>query len=221
MLATARRQLPPDGTLPGQWVAEQKPDGFRAILFARPGLVMVQSRQGADLTLAFPEIAAAATGLVEALVLDGELVVPHAGRLHFGELQNRARRRGRSAVQAAADRPAYHRSGTTIRSVRGKADTGGSVPYPSDIALVFGHQPTQRDGESTPEGAYPYGPSRFGVAPRVGSGLRPASARIGHAPMAKPPESMIPRALRSTAGEVSLRWSRRRWSCPCAGDGPR
>ena len=107
MLATARRQLPPDGTLPGQWVAEQKPDGFRAILFARPGLVMVQSRQGADLTSAFPDIAAAATGLVEALVLDGELVVPHEGRLHFGELQNRARRRGRSAVQAAADRPAY------------------------------------------------------------------------------------------------------------------
>lgn len=107
MLAEARRQLPPDEALPRNWFAEQKPDGFRAILFARPGLVMVQSRQGADLTSAFPDIAAAATGLVEALVLDGELVVPHAGRLHFGELQNRARRRGRSAVQAAADRPAY------------------------------------------------------------------------------------------------------------------
>ncbi|GAB2889502.1 hypothetical protein GCM10027074_67320 [Streptomyces deserti] len=40
-------------------------------------------------------------------MLDGELVVPHEGRLCFGELQRRARRRGHSAVQAAAERPAY------------------------------------------------------------------------------------------------------------------
>jgi ATP-dependent DNA ligase len=39
--------------------------------------------------------------------INGELVVPHEGRLHFGELQRRARRRGRGAVQAAAERPAY------------------------------------------------------------------------------------------------------------------
>lgn len=72
---------------------------------------MLQSRQGAgagaDLTGAFPDLATAATELGEALVLDGELVVPHEGRLHFGELQRRARRRGRSAVQAAAERPAH------------------------------------------------------------------------------------------------------------------
>lgn len=40
-------------------------------------------------------------------MLDGELVVPYEGRLHFGELQRRARRRCRGAVQAAAERPAY------------------------------------------------------------------------------------------------------------------
>lgn len=68
---------------------------------------MLQSRQGADLTGAFPDIAAAATELGEALVLDAELVVPYEGRLHFGELQRRARRRGRGAVQAAAEGPAY------------------------------------------------------------------------------------------------------------------
>ncbi|RPE39003.1 ATP dependent DNA ligase-like protein [Streptomyces sp. Ag109_O5-1] len=45
--------------------------------------------------------------LRESLVLDGELVVPHEGRLHFGELQHRARRRGRNALKAAAERPAY------------------------------------------------------------------------------------------------------------------
>ncbi|MFF9090816.1 ATP-dependent DNA ligase [Streptomyces sp. NPDC014991] len=107
MLAEARRQLPPDAALPRNWVAEQKPDGFRAILFARPDLVMLQSRQGANLIGAFPDIAAAAGELGEALVLDGELVVPYEGRLHFGELQSRARRQGRGAVQAAAERPAY------------------------------------------------------------------------------------------------------------------
>ncbi|MGW7662952.1 ATP-dependent DNA ligase [Streptomyces sp. NPDC054756] len=98
MLAEARRALPPDRLLPGHLVAEQKPDGFRAVLFARPGLVMVQSRRGTDLTPAFPEIATAASTLSAALVLDGELVVAAEGRLHFGELQKRARRRGRSAV---------------------------------------------------------------------------------------------------------------------------
>ncbi len=68
---------------------------------------MLQSRQGADLTSAFPDIAGAATGLGEALVLDGELVVPYEGRLHFGELQRRACHRCRSAALAAAERPAY------------------------------------------------------------------------------------------------------------------
>lgn len=106
-LAEARRELPPDGALPGTLRFEQKPDGFRAIVFARADLVCVQSRQGTDLTSAFPDIAQAAAQLDEDLVLDGELVVAHEGRLHFGELQRRARRRGRSAVQAAAERPAY------------------------------------------------------------------------------------------------------------------
>ncbi|MGW2891841.1 hypothetical protein ACWDDN_42365 [Streptomyces griseoruber] len=71
MLAETRRAWPRDGTLPGHLVAEQKPDGFRYILFARPDLVMVQSRRGADLTSALPDIAAAATELSEVLVLDG------------------------------------------------------------------------------------------------------------------------------------------------------
>ncbi|WP_179202116.1 ATP-dependent DNA ligase [Streptomyces caniscabiei] len=107
MLAETRRALPPDGALPGSLQYEQKPDGFRAIVFARADLVRVQSRQGSDLTPAFPEIAQAAGQVGEDLVLDGELVVPHEGRLHFGELQRRARHRGHNAVQAAADRPAY------------------------------------------------------------------------------------------------------------------
>lgn len=105
MLAEARRQLPPDGALPGGLVMEAKSDGFRSLVFARPDGVMVQSRRGADLTPAFPDIAAASSGLN--LVLDGELVVPAHGRLDFGQLQQRAHRRGRSAAQAATEFPAY------------------------------------------------------------------------------------------------------------------
>ncbi|MEV6809687.1 ATP-dependent DNA ligase [Streptomyces sp. NPDC051132] len=105
MLAEARRELPPDRALPGGLVMEAKSDGFRALLFARPDGVLMQSRNGANLTPAFPDIAAAAAGLD--LVLDGELVVPAHGRLDFGELQRRARRRGRSAAQAAVEFPAY------------------------------------------------------------------------------------------------------------------
>ncbi|MFC9646311.1 hypothetical protein ACFTZF_48980 [Streptomyces mirabilis] len=71
MLAEARRQLPPDGTRPWEWTAEQKADGFRAILFARSGQVLLQSRRGNDLTPAFPDIAAEALRLGESLVLDG------------------------------------------------------------------------------------------------------------------------------------------------------
>ncbi|MFI9339994.1 ATP-dependent DNA ligase [Streptomyces sp. NPDC052773] len=106
MLADARPALPRDAALPGGLAFEQKPDGYRALLFAGSDHAHLQSRNGADLTGAFPEIAAAGRVLGGPLVLDGELVVAHDGRLHFGELQHRARRRGTGARQAAAERPA-------------------------------------------------------------------------------------------------------------------
>lgn len=106
MLAKARPELPHDTALPGGLAYEQKPDGFRALLFAGPGGAHLQSRNGSGLAPAFPEIAAAGARLPE-LVLDGELVVVRDGRLDFMELQNRARRRGRGARQAALTRPAH------------------------------------------------------------------------------------------------------------------
>ncbi|MFE0887938.1 ATP-dependent DNA ligase [Streptomyces rochei] len=107
MLAEARSELPHATALPGGLAFEQKPDGYRAILFAGRDGVYLQSRNGADLTGAFPEIAAAGRGLPSPLVLDGELVVAKDGRLDFGELQARARRRGAGARQAARSRPAH------------------------------------------------------------------------------------------------------------------
>ncbi len=59
MLAEARSELPPERALPGGLAFEQKPDGYRTLLFAGPGHAHLQSRNGADLSGAFPEIAAA------------------------------------------------------------------------------------------------------------------------------------------------------------------
>nr|WP_205615519.1 ATP-dependent DNA ligase [Streptomyces harenosi] len=107
MLADARPALPRETALPGGLAYEQKPDGYRAVLFVGPDSMFLQSRNGANLATAFPEIAAAGRALPGPLVLDGELVVAHDGRLHFGELQRRARRRGAGARQAAAEHPAH------------------------------------------------------------------------------------------------------------------
>ncbi|WP_031023811.1 ATP-dependent DNA ligase [Streptomyces sp. NRRL S-1314] len=108
MLAEARSELPPERALPGGLAFEQKPDGYRALLFAGPGgHAYLQSRNGSGLSPAFPEIAAAGRALRVPLVLDGELVVAVEGRLDFGQLQQRARRRGTGARLAARDNSAH------------------------------------------------------------------------------------------------------------------
>lgn len=107
MLAEARPALPHATALPGGLTFEQKPDGYRTLLYATPDGIHLQSRNGADLTPAFPDIATAGRVLPTPLVLDGELVVAKDGRLDFGELQARARRRGPGARQAALTAPAH------------------------------------------------------------------------------------------------------------------
>lgn len=91
MLARSVTTLPPPGSRP--ILFEQKADGFRVLVFTGPE-PYVQSRRGADLGPAFPEIARAAAALGVEAVIDAELVVWHAGRLDFTALQHRARLRG-------------------------------------------------------------------------------------------------------------------------------
>ncbi|MFD8593120.1 hypothetical protein ACFV1B_26815 [Streptomyces sp. NPDC059637] len=67
----------------------------------------MQSRNGSDLTPAFPDLAAAARDLPEAMVLGGECVVVSDSRLDFSALQARARRRGVGARAAAVEHPAH------------------------------------------------------------------------------------------------------------------
>lgn len=105
LAASTTRPVPPRG-----WVAEPKWDGFRAFV-ARwaDGRVLIRSRHGTDMTPGFPEIAQAAEALPDAvgdLLLDGELVIWHDGRLAFERLQSRLGRRQSAIRRLAAESPA-------------------------------------------------------------------------------------------------------------------
>ncbi|WP_307659227.1 hypothetical protein [Streptomyces sp. V1I1] len=61
MLARSVPRLPGPAAVPGGTVFEPKYDGFRLFVFAgADGAVFLQSRNGRDLTAAFPEVADAA-----------------------------------------------------------------------------------------------------------------------------------------------------------------
>ncbi|MDX3204745.1 MULTISPECIES: ATP-dependent DNA ligase [Streptomyces] len=104
MLARSVSALPSAGARSALF--EQKADGFRALVFAGPE-PFLQSRRGADLGTAFPELVEAAAALGIEAVLDAELVVWGADGLDFPALQERARRRGATARRAALERPAH------------------------------------------------------------------------------------------------------------------
>lgn len=106
MLARPLDVLPPPGAV-REPIWQQKLDGYRIIVFISCGKAYIQSRRGADLTRAFPEIAVAAVEVNEDLVVDAELVIFNEGRLDFSALQQRARRTGAGASAAAADMPAH------------------------------------------------------------------------------------------------------------------
>jgi ATP-dependent DNA ligase len=87
MTARSVRDIP----TAGHWSYEPKADGFRALVFRdQTGRVRLQSRQQRSLTRYFPDVVAAiAEQLVGDVVLDGEIVVYHHGRLDFAALQRR------------------------------------------------------------------------------------------------------------------------------------
>lgn len=84
MLAVAA-PLPADARA---WCAEFKWDGIRCVAHVERGRVRLLSRNGRDLTAAYPELGGLAAG--HQAVLDGEIVAfDAAGRPDFGALQNR------------------------------------------------------------------------------------------------------------------------------------
>jgi ATP-dependent DNA ligase len=102
MLTRPASALPQPAALPGGCQYEPKWDGYRALLFRRSDGCHVQSRNGTDLTAAFPDIAAAVLEQLSAgAVVDGELVVWSGSKLDFTALQRRVISPTRAASLAA------------------------------------------------------------------------------------------------------------------------
>ena len=77
-----------------QWQAEWKWDGIRAQVIKREGQVFIWSRGEELVTEKYPEIQAAAAGLPDGTVIDGEILPWKDDRpLHFSELQRRIGRK--------------------------------------------------------------------------------------------------------------------------------
>ncbi|MEU8140137.1 ATP-dependent DNA ligase [Streptodolium elevatio] len=102
ILAAPVEVLPVAGSFEPKW------DGFRVLLSrAADGAVDLRSRRGTRLVPAFGDIAAAAErDLPRGVVLDGEVVVWHGGRLAFDLLQRRMHRTAASAAREARAYPA-------------------------------------------------------------------------------------------------------------------
>src|SRR5205085_9149611 len=69
------------------WQYEPKWDGFRCLAFRDGPRIELQSKSGRPLARYFPDLVRALLDLpARQFVLDGEIVIPIAGRLSFDEL---------------------------------------------------------------------------------------------------------------------------------------
>ncbi|MCX4993403.1 ATP-dependent DNA ligase, partial [Streptomyces sp. NBC_00568] len=103
-------------------------DGFRAILSLNPeGAVEIRSRQGTLLNPGFPELAAAARDLPR-VILDGEIVIWHDGRLAFERLLRRLNRRPESVAAEVRSSPAHYVVFDLLRD-EGAGDNVTRLPY--------------------------------------------------------------------------------------------
>ena len=91
-----------------EWSFEVKWDGWRVLAQLGGGTVRLISRNGRELSGAFPELVEALPAAFHATdaVLDGEVVVLRRGVANFEALQDRAGLDGRAAKKAAAATPA-------------------------------------------------------------------------------------------------------------------
>ncbi len=103
-LAAAVRTLPRGAGL----AYEPKFDGHRLVVLRSEADVVLQARSGRIVTAAFPDLAAAARQLPAGTVLDGEVVVWHAGRTDFALVQRRAAATPARAAVLARSLPASY-----------------------------------------------------------------------------------------------------------------
>ncbi|MFB6615790.1 ATP-dependent DNA ligase [Streptomyces sp. NPDC056367] len=83
-------------------------DGHRLVVLRTEDGVTLQARSGRIVTSAFPDLAAAARELPAGTVLDGEVVVWHAGRTDFALVQRRAAATPARAAVLAQSLPASY-----------------------------------------------------------------------------------------------------------------
>lgn len=96
MLATSTRA---PFSRPG-WLFEPKYDGYRILAEKQRGAVRLLTRNGIDLSKAFPELVVELEGLPD-VVIDGELVaLDEKGKPHFDQLRGMAARRRRPPIRA-------------------------------------------------------------------------------------------------------------------------
>lgn len=103
-LAAAVRTLPRGAGL----AYEPKFDGHRLVVLRSEAGVVLQARSGRLVTTAFPDLAAAVRQLPAGTVLDGEVVVWHAGRTDFALVQRRAAATAARAAVLAQTLPASY-----------------------------------------------------------------------------------------------------------------
>jgi ATP-dependent DNA ligase len=108
MLAKAVKELPLPGDLPDGLLYEPKWDGFRCVVFRDGAEVELGSRNERPLTRYFPDVVEAVrAALPDRCVVDGEIVVPGPGGLHFEALQQRIHPADSRVRRLASETPAH------------------------------------------------------------------------------------------------------------------
>jgi ATP-dependent DNA ligase len=107
-----------------EWSYEPKWDGFRCIVFRAGDKISLQSKSGQPLARYFPDLVAAFKSLgAKNFVLDGEIVIPVAGRLAFDELLLRVHPAASRVKKLAAEHPAMSIVFDLLADERGKSLT--------------------------------------------------------------------------------------------------
>ena len=105
-----------------QWQYEPKWDGFRCIALRDGDTVKLQSKSGQPLERYFPDVVETLLQLrAKKFVLDGEIVIPIAGRLSFDELLMRVHPAASRVKKLAAEHPAMLIVFDLLADERGKS----------------------------------------------------------------------------------------------------
>lgn len=118
MEAQTRDEIPTGG----QWQYEPKWDGFRCLAFRDGDDVELQSKAGQPLARYFPEMVAAMLRLPsKRFVLDGEIVIPIAGKLSFDDLLMRIHPAASRIKKLSAETPSLFIAFDLLVDDRGKS----------------------------------------------------------------------------------------------------